>query len=328
MNLESVLKHSQAYIFWQWAARRNRPEQGRIFLGQRRVYILPTRHGITFGLALILMLIGSVNYNLSLGYVLTFLLAGVAVISILHTFRNLVHLAVSAGRVAPVFAGDAAHFELQIENSRDDARHAIHFVCEEEDVTIELPGGRIAQVRIAVPTARRGLLQLPRVTIETRYPIGLFRSWSYVQPEMCALVYPKPDNSPIPLPQPVHDSGDAVAVGAGTDDFSGLRAYQTSDSPRHIAWKAVARAGGPLLTKYFTGRASQKLQFNWRDLPADLDVEGRLSRLTRWVLLAHEAGMSYSLCIPANDIALGAGESHLSLCLQALALYEPQRSSS
>src|SRR3954469_895964 len=106
MNVDSVLKYSQANNFWKWASRRNAPEDGPIFLTQRRVYILPTRNGLVFAIALVLMLVGSINYNLSLGYVLTFLLAGMGIVSILHTFRNLAHLSVTPGRVEPVFSGD------------------------------------------------------------------------------------------------------------------------------------------------------------------------------------------------------------------------------
>src|SRR3972149_4595322 len=91
------------------------PETGTIFLAQRRVYILPTRHGITFGLALLLMLICSINYTLSLGYALTFLLAGMGLVSMLHTYRNLAHLYVSAARVEPVFVGEQAKFALPLE---------------------------------------------------------------------------------------------------------------------------------------------------------------------------------------------------------------------
>lgn len=321
MNLDSVLKYSQIYNFWKWAVRRNEPEHGRIVLNQRRIYILPTRQGIIFGVALVLMLIGSINYSLSLGYVLTFLLAGMAIVSILHTFRNLAQLAVSPGKVEPVFAGETARFELLVENERDDARHAIQFSCDGESLSTSVPARRIVQVQIPVRAARRGWLALPRVTIETRFPLGLFRAWGYVQPAVRTLIYPRPDNARLPLPHAKPDIGDTMSLGTGTDDFYGLRDYQPSDSPRHIAWKAVAR-GESLLTKTFMGRAGWELLFDWRDLPGELGVEARLSRLARWVLLAHESEASYGLRIPGSDISLGHGDSQLALCLQALALYE------
>ena len=139
MKLDRVLQYSQAYNFFQWVFGRHAPEPGVIFLSQRRVYILPTRHGLTFGLAVILMLIGSINYNLSLGYVLTFLLAGLGIVSILHTFRNLAHLYVSAGRVAPVFAGDTAQFELVLENKSDFDRHSLDLACRGARASCNVP---------------------------------------------------------------------------------------------------------------------------------------------------------------------------------------------
>ena len=320
MNLDATLKSSQVFTFWKWVSRRHPPEKGRIVLSQRRVYVLPTRHGISFALALVLMLIGSINYSLSLGYILTFLLAGMAIVSILHGFRNLAYLAVTAGKTEAVFAGEQARFDIYVENEREETRRAIEFSCGEQQLMINLPGKRISTVQIPVPSTQRGWLQLPRVTLKTIYPLGMFRVWSYVQPEMRALVYPKPDTAPLPLARPRADSGDALSTGSGSDDFSGLRGYQTSDSPRHIAWKAAAR-GQTMLTKTFMGRASLEMVFDWRDLPDNMDIEARLSRLTRWVLLAHEAGLSYALRIPGLQMELGTGEQHFTRCLEALALY-------
>lgn len=319
-RLESLLKYSQVYNLLQWTRRRHPPEQGRIFLSQRRVYILPTRHGVTFAGALVLMLIGSINYNLSLGYVLTFLLAGMAIVSILHTFRNLAHLTIVAGKAEPVFVGDEARFTLHAENGRIESRQALGFSCGGEAVTVSIPGSGSATVALPLPATKRGWLGLPRVTIETRFPLGMFRAWSYVQPAMRTLAYPKPDDSPLPATRPNPDSGDAVSVGIGSDDFSGLRDYQQGDSPRHIAWKAVAR-GDVLVTKLFSGRAGRELLFDWNDLPADLGDEARLSRLARWVLLAHQGGLGFGLRIPGATVPIGGGREQLQRCLQALALH-------
>lgn len=319
--LQGVLRHSQVWNFYQWWKRRHLPEPGRIMLSQRRVYILPTRHGLTFGLALILMLIGSINYSLSLGYVLTFLLAGMAIVSILHTFRNLVQLVVAAGRVDPVFAGDTAHFEIHLENGRAEPRVAIDANTGGAVVSADIPGRGAACLSIPVPAPRRGRLDLPRVTLETRFPLGLIRAWSYVQPTMQTLVYPRPDESGLPPPRPIEGMGSASTTGIGNEDFASLREYQPSDSPRHIAWKAAAR-GDTMLTKQFSGRASEERLFDWEHLPVKLGTEERLSRLARWALLAHAGGARFALHLPGVEVPLGAGEAHLALCLEKLALFE------
>lgn len=324
MNLDQALRHSQAYGLFKWVTRRAPPEQGAIALTQRRVYILPTRHGVTFALALLLMLIGSINYQLSLGYVLTFLLAGMAVVSILHTFRNLAHLVVSAGKVEPLFAGDTAYFNLNLENRRNMARCAINLHGDAGSVGCDVPAERTATVTVPMRAPRRGWLPLERVTVDTRFPLGLFRAWAYVRPDMRALVYPRPDHASLPHAQAQPDVGDAVSLGAGTDDFFGLRGYQASDSPRHIAWKALAK-NELMLTKMFAGRASPELWFDWDDLPASLGTEARLSRLARWVVLANEGGLRYGLNLPGHEIALGEGDGQCRECLKCLALFDDKR---
>ena len=216
MNWDRIFRYSRLYDL---LARPRHPETGTIFLAQRRVYILPTRHGLTFALALMLMLVGSINYNLSLGYVLTFLLAGIGVVSILHTFRNLAHLYVSAGRVEPVFAGDTARFELHLENRRDVPRHSIALACGGGSTICEIPAHRTETATVPVKATRRGWLQLPRVTLDTRYPMGLFRAWAYAQPDMRAVAYPKPDDALLPLPRAVNGG---LAMRSGPI-FTGLK---------------------------------------------------------------------------------------------------------
>src|SRR6266702_3810138 len=316
----ALLHASQAYNFYQWVFGRHAPEPGVVFLSQRRVFILPTRHGLSFGGSLVLMLLGSINYSLSLGYVLTFLLAGLGVVSILHTFRNLAHLYVSAGRVSPVFAGDSARFQLVFENRSGFDRHSLDSACRGATASCDAPAHRHSPVALPLKAEKRGWLQLERVTVETRFPLGLMRAWSYVQPDMRALVYPRPDSAPLPLPYSDAHTGDAISSGAGTDDFSGLRPYQASDSPRHIAWKASARSE-LLLTKLFEGRATSELWFDWTQLPADMHTEERLSRLARWVLLAEERGLRYGLKLPDAEVPLGEGFAHRERCLKELALF-------
>ena len=79
-------------------------------LNRKRIYILPTRQGLAFATAIVVMLAGAMNYNNSLAYVLTFLLVSLALVSLLHTYRNLAGLRISARPAPPVFAGASARF--------------------------------------------------------------------------------------------------------------------------------------------------------------------------------------------------------------------------
>ncbi len=300
------------------------PERGTVVLVHRRVYIVPARLGWLFGATLLMLLIGSINYALSLGFGLTFLLAGLGLVGMVHTARNLARIAVSVGRAEPVFAGESAQFRLFLDGRAPFDRPAIlaHHLGSGAQLVVDIPGGAVGEAVLAAPAARRGWLPLGRVMLETRFPLGLFRAWSYVEPEARCLVYPRPERSVLPPPASDAAAGSLQLQAIGNEDFAALRAYQRSDSPRHVAWKAVARSGD-MLTKQFSGEAASELWLDWQLLAASLGPEQRLSRLAGWVLAAERSGAHYGLRLPGVEIAPGRGTAHRAACLQALALYSP-----
>jgi uncharacterized protein (DUF58 family) len=307
--------------FKRWLFRLYGPEAAPIVLTQRRVYVLPTRAGLAYAASLVLMLTGAINYNLSLGYALVFLLAGLGLVAMLHTFRNLVRTEIMPGRVEPVFAGDKAHFVLQLINRRQTGRFAVILrLADGEAVQTDLAADAATAVSLPRPASRRGWLRPGRVTLETRFPLCLVRAWSYVEPDMRCLVYPRPETVAPPLPLSAPGEVGGARSGRGSEDFSGLRTHQPSDSPRHVAWKAVAREQ-PLLTKQFSGAGNAQVWLDWHALPPGLDVEARLSRLTRWLIDAHAQNLAYGLRLPCREIPLGQGARQFQDCLEALALY-------
>lgn len=310
-------------IFVRWALRVRPPEPAPIVLTQRRVYVLPTRAGLAYATSLGVILLGAMNYNLSLGHALVFLLAGLGIVAILHTFRNLVQVSIRPGRCEPVFAGGRAQFELILENHRPDARTSLRlFISDEAPVEVDLGPRANTMATLDVPAAKRGWLPMPRFTLETTWPLGLVRAWSYAVPELSCLVYPRPAAKAPPLPWRGESARGSSKDGHGTDDFSGLRNHQAADSPRHVAWKAVARQqDGPLLTKLFSGAAAQQLWLEWNALPDTLDTEQRLGILARWMLDADAAGFAWGLRMPAVRLAPANGPAQLTAGLRALALH-------
>jgi uncharacterized protein (DUF58 family) len=305
-----------------WFQSADRVERGAILLGHRRVYILPSRLGLFFGAALLILLVGSINYAMSLGFALTFLLTGMGLAGMVHTTRNLARLTVRPARVDPVFAGEQARFHLVLDNGSNHDRPEIVLRQLESGAQcrVDVGAGAAVEAELAVPAQRRGWLPLGRVSLETRFPVGLFRAWSYVRPDSRCLVYPRPEHGALPPHAPSSQAGGARAHAHGSDDFSGLRAYQITDSPRHVAWKSAARSDD-MLTKQFAGEATTELWLDFASLPATLDLEARLSRLTGWVLAAERGGALYGLRLPGVEIAPERGDSHRNTCLEALALY-------
>lgn len=291
-------------------------------LGQRRIFIVPTRAGFLYAVALFVMLIGAINYNLALGHALVFLLAGLGMTGMLHTFRNLHGLVVTPGRSEPVFAGDSAHFTLRLDNQRRYTRLGLELAARNENA-VATAVDRLASTNVAIPVAThyRGWLELPRVRLSTVYPLGLFVAWSYLQPTLRCLVYPRAHFTPLPTPSPTTRRGGYSDAG-GDDDFAGFRPRQPADSPRHVAWKASARNAGEadLLVKQFAGGAASELRLDWASTASGLSNEERLSQLTGWVVTAAAEGRCYGLRLPGAEIPPASGEAQRRRCLEALAL--------
>jgi len=316
-----ILERNPRFANWLYGF--TPPERGTVVLVHRRVYIVPARLGWWFGATLAVLLVGSINYAISLGFALTFLLAGLGLAGMVHTARNLSRIAVTAGRADPVFAGESAQFCLYLDGRSAFDRPAVlaRHVASGSQAVVDIPARGIAEVLLAVPAPRRGLVTLGRVMLETRFPLGLFRAWSYIEPDARCVVYPRPERSPLPAFSGAPATGTLHTPVPGSDDFAGLRSYQRTDSPRHVAWKVAARTG-EMLTKQFAGESSAELWLDERLLPPGLALEQRLSRLAGWVLAAERAGAHYGLRLAGVEIAPARGDAHMAACLQALALYQ------
>lgn len=300
-------------------------EAGEVFLNQRRVFILPTRAGLLLGLMLIALLLGSINYSLSLGFALTFLVVGVAWVGMLSTFRNLAHLYLRPLRVEPVFAGDPAEYRLVVRNAASIDRYAIELSVDglARAIACDPPAGVEQDVTIPVPTARRGWHPMPRVTLQTRFPLGLWRAWSYWTPQISALVYPRPAAAGVSLPLAHGEGRDHQAQRVrGSEDFAGLRGYAPGDPVRHIAWRAMARnPEGRTMTKLFDGGASGEAWFRLEAaMAATGHLEAALSLMARWVVDADLQAVHYGLDAGSRRLPPGRGPAHRALCLEALAL--------
>lgn len=311
----------------KWLFQLREREPGEVFLNQRRVFILPTKPGMGFCALLVVLLIGATNYNLSLGFALVFALAACAVVDMILTSKNLGQLHLLAGRAHPVFAGEDAQFELTIINRTGLDRYAlwVDFIqAGQARYVADVMAGSNTALLLSAPSAQRGILAAPRVRLATRFPLGLFGAWAYWQPDARALVYPFPEASAPPLPMAGAASEDGHGH-AGFDDFAGIRSYQAGDSLRHMAWRQIARLdpalGGQLVTKHFEGGAMEELVLDFDAMPVTLDLELRLSRMTRWVLDAEQRALPYGFRMQGVDFPAAVGAAHQAACLRALALY-------
>src|SRR5215471_9203634 len=85
-----------------------------VVLRHRRIYILPTKRGLAFIGTLMLALITSLNYSLSLGFIATFLMIGLVAAGLIHSFRNLSGIELRPLAAGETFAGDVMPFTLAL----------------------------------------------------------------------------------------------------------------------------------------------------------------------------------------------------------------------
>lgn len=318
--LASLQQRFRSWLF------RPRVEHGTVTLTQRRIFIIPTRQGFTLGFVLLLMLLGDINYNLSLGYVLTFLLTMMAVMSMLHAFRNLAHLEIRPGRAEAVFSGETARFMLHFNNPSALPRYQLCLVQSGDSfwrnpntpLKFDAPARQDSELAFALAAARRGWLQPGRLMLYTEFPLGLFHCWSYLHFDTRCLVYPRPAEEAA-LPQGSSPDGSGKRSVPGDEDFSGLRKYTAGDALPRIAWKAYARERG-LQVKQFTTPLGEELWLDYADTP-ERNQEEKLARMTRWVLDAEAQGLRYGLRLPDGELRSGNGIAHRDECLRRIALF-------
>jgi uncharacterized protein (DUF58 family) len=307
--------------FIRWATRRQHMATGSIDLGRRRIFILPTRNGVLFGIVLLLMLMGAIHYSNSLAFLLTFLLTGLFGVAMWQTHRNLLGLHITKRTPRPVFAGAMAKLPLELHNPSLRPRIGLALQWQDAPLSvIDLEAASGGHAEITVPAQERGWLNPGRFRLYTRFPLGLFQAWTWMEFDWSVLVYPRPVVCPLP--------GDSSGAGEvlssekikGNDDFMGLRDYRPGDSSRHIAWKALAHNEQPL-TKQFSSGRQKELWLDW-DLLQGADPELRLSMLSHQVNEAHHSGLNFGLRLPRLEIPPAHGEAHKNQCLKVLALYE------
>ncbi len=304
----------------RWASRRHGVQASPVKLLSNRIYILPSRSGLVFALMLLVMLLGSMNYNNSMGLGLVFFLGSIALVTMHQCHRNLLGLKLSFAFPEPVFAGSYASTDLTLHNELQHSRSDLVVrigIGAAQALNIE---GRCNQaMTLTTPTSKRGHHKLPRLSIRTRFPAGLFRAWTWVYWDARVLVYPQPLGSqPLPGQGSGQQTGSTVRI-RGEEELAELRGYQRGDPLNRVAWKQFARSG-ELHSKTFDDPTSVKLWLDWAQVEST-DKEDRLSQLCAWVQAAHDRHVSYGLRLPDVNINPDHGEAHRARCLKELALY-------
>jgi uncharacterized protein (DUF58 family) len=303
-----------------WVRRRQGSDTLPLTLQLRRLYILPTRAGLGFGILLLFMLIAGLNYANSLAMFLTFLLSGFALVTMHLCHRNLQGASVYSAHAPPTFARRPGTLHLTLGNDAPMPRYRIESgISDEPTLHADVPAQGRQHIDLPVAAPKRGIITVERLRLTTVHPFGLFRTWTWVHTPIEMLVYPQPSGS---LPMPTESgrkTGNRSQGHSGADEWHGLRPFRDGDSPRQVDWKAYAREA-PLLVKEYSAMGSELRVFDFNRL-GNLGTEARLEQLARWIVDADEIGDRYGLELPDVHIAPDRGTDHRHKCLAALAVY-------
>ncbi|MFA7553276.1 MAG: DUF58 domain-containing protein [Spongiibacteraceae bacterium] len=296
-----------------------------VTLTQRRIFIFPSQPGCWFFVVLLVMLIAAINYQNNMTFALVFLLLSVFIVTILHTFANLSGLTLSALRTFPVFAGENAEFELLVARSGNKDYFDINIGWPASDhYAVTLTDCSSQVFSLFLPATQRGYFKPNRLLVETRYPLGLLRAWTWLALDIEVLVFPKP--LPCVLAgEAFIDQGEEGGVinVTSSDDFYALTPYRAGDPLKHIDWKSYAK-GQELQVKQFASFQEQRI---WLELQLFTgSLEQRLSKLCYWVLELEKNNVEYGLRLGDEKITPAKGQQHQLRVLTALAVYQPHGS--
>lgn len=307
---------------WHAWVQSRAPAQDSLVLTHRNVYILPTRSGLMLAVTLLVLLIASINYQINLGYLLTFLLAGSALASMLVCHETLRGLSLKLLPVQPTHAGMPMPINVEVNNPSNRQRNGLQlqFRGQAQPVWLELPERGHATAQLVLRPQQRGRLELPALRLETHFPIGVFRAWAWWSPAAQVLVYPAAETHPPPLPHASQDESDLDPGQLGTQitSWDGVRPYRRNDPLHRIVWKKAAHHRD-LVSRDDEPAPQGQLVLSLSDCHG-LGLEEGLSRLCAWVLEAEQSGLRYGLRLPAQMIDPDVGAIHQQRCLEALAL--------
>lgn len=302
--------------FYRWVDKRN-PVAHAITLNRKNLYTFPNLTGLVYLLVAVVIWMLGTNYQNNLILALAYLMASLFVVAILHAFTNLAGITVKFVGAQPAFAGEPATFTLELT-----ATHK--FGCDQLELrwpagdtrVVTLNPNEPLRVSLHAPSKERGYLRPGRLLVQSRFPLGIIRCWTWLNLDAQALIYP----APIACEEPRHQASDGQQEGGthqrGGDDFSGLRDYQPGDSVKHIAWKQFAQEKG-LFTKEYEAFFSAEKWLDWHSL--NLPQEPRLAGLCYWALEYEQRQVPYGLNLPGTSLEPALGEFHLQAVLKALA---------
>jgi uncharacterized protein (DUF58 family) len=302
-----------------------REQLRRRFVRENRIYIMPSASGVLFLVMVLVFVLTAATYNNNLIFLLAFFQFSFFVVSMLQTHYNMKDVRLIFISAEETFADQPMALLFHIEKTRARSKHSLVIRSQVKNWPTLQPGradmrpeDKIVTAKVEVKAWTRGQHQIPRVILETQYPLGLFRAWKEFWPQGQVIVYPKSEGSlPLAMEADMHGEEELGLRNSPEGDFGELKNYAAGESYHQIAWKAYARTG-QLYTKVLWGSEHKHFRIPWQQKFGSAQ-EQYLAQMSRWIQEAVEQGASFEMQLPDEEMPPGQGESHARLCWRALA---------
>jgi uncharacterized protein (DUF58 family) len=342
--------------YWDKWLNKRIPAASQHHLNHHNIFIFPAKFGLLFlSLCVLLFLLGT-NYQNNLMLLLCYFLLAMFLVNLLSSYINFARIDLQIGKCPEVFVDDNLHIPLWLNANSDGsfvakspAKGLLHFKFQ----TIKKQSNKKAKtqhvqsstlidadaftnpINLSQKCQQRGKLTLARVTVESFYPLGLYRCWTHLAFTHQITVFPKPLPCEIKLHVSDHNSakksGEIANEQAGHDDFSHLKTYQIGEPLNHVAWKQLAKGRG-MISKQFSSIGNH---IGWLKLSAEFTnkalsplskelataLEKELSELCYQVIELSRTQRTFGLDLGAQCIAPNSGAGHRLACLDALAYF-------
>ncbi|MCU7553848.1 DUF58 domain-containing protein [Alteromonas sp. ASW11-19] len=309
-----------------WQARTLRWLQQRIppsrhySLNLKSVFIFPSWFGWGYLLMCGCLFILGTNYQNNLMLLLCYFLLALMLITLFTSYQNFARLTIRATPVKPVYAGEPAMLALMVRTDADEkpvhGQIEVTWWQQPAPLTVDLDS-HPPHFSLPYVTQTRGIIKLPRVTISSLFPLGLYRCWTHLDFQQTLTVYPRPIPCQVTLYPEDDEGSDTSSEQPGHDDFYALRGYQVGEPLQRIAWKNIAK-GGDWVSKTFS---QPQRQTGCLRMSGGEPVETALGKLAFQVIALSEQGAYFGLHLGHIKVPLGSGDAHKHQCLCALARF-------
>lgn len=298
-------------------------------LNRRVIFILPSRFGVYFLIsAMILFLLGT-NYQNNLILMFSFLMVAIMLVTMFHTFVALNKLKLVMISAPTMERANVSEVTLALHS--ETPRHLLTLYFDAFlPIRIAIAEGKNT-IKVPHHPKLRGKHRLPRLTVETNYPLGLFRCWSHVSFEQEIFVYPKP--KPIKRKE-LSSLLDACLLGGKNDqnfdvndpkrgkqaeDIDQLEHYQKGQPLTRVSWKHVASGQG-WYSKSFGNEEHLALRIDEKLFPYT-NIEERLAVITYVVGYCVDREIVFDFKLGGDNVERVDCFQQAELCFQSLAQY-------